>query len=365
MNIIELNEMIDLINRFFHETSHKMLMIGEMVGSHPLSHVVDAATEIVRFDEILILEGCADYCYIPKKPIFNYLPYPQIFTDQFLPNVEAYDPFQPHLWEPNQPIVKSINQEFLRRFQIVIVNNAHLIDPWILDQIAKMCKWKCIFIGDPFDIGGEPFMKMPTLVACLEKQSPIIGMARKLYGISTYAIDKKAPGNVTNGKVTRKGLGKLDGRIYVSNDAELVQLVQDQQRKQPFRKGQRFFVTDDRIHLIMDEQTKNIQHITKNALLIMGRMNSNSYLPQSYQIHHSKQTIRFDIQYDHVTHFPNEWDYRMRVKPANMLTLEDAKHHRYFNTIFVCHGDFSKRELYSVMKNSVNLTICSIKGEKK
>ena len=220
-------------------------------------------------------------------------------------------------------------------------------------------------IGDPFDIGGEPFTNMPTIIECLEKQSPTIGMARKLYGISTYAIDKKAPGNVTNGKVTRKGIGRLDGRTYLCKDLEIVQTVQEQQRKQPFRKGLRFFVTDDRIHTIMEERTKEAYHITKNALLIMGRTNASSVIPQAFQIHHSKHVIRCDVQYDHITLFPNEWDYRVKVKPANVLSLEDAKHHRYFNTVLVCNGEVSKRELYSVMKNSVNLAICQIKGASK
>lgn len=363
MTIIELNEMIDLTNRFFCNTSHKMLMLGGMVGSHPLSHVLDVVTELVRFDEILILEGCADFCYIPKRSVVNYIPYPQVFTDMYVPNVRPYDPFEPQLWNQNQPIVKAINQELIRSYQVVIVNNAHLIDPLLLESIAETCKWKCVLIGDPFDVGGEGFINSPTIVESLEKQSPIIGMARKLYGVLTFAIDKKVPGNVVNGKVTRKGIGRLDGRIYVSNNDELVQEVQDHQRKQLFRKGQRVMVTDRRIFTIPNEQTKEVVHVTKNALMTMGRTNSSSVVPQQFRIHHSKQTIRCDITYQN-PRFPNEWDYHIQVKPANILSIEDAKHHRYFNTVLVCQGDVSKQELYSMMKNSVNLAICTIKGVK-
>ena len=364
MTIIELHEMIDLTNRFFLETSHKMLMLGGMVGSHPLSHVLDVATEIVRFDEILILEGCEDFCYIPKKPVPNYIPYAQVFVDLPVSGVLPYDTFEPKLWETSCPTIKAIDQDYIRQYDVIIVNNAHLIDPSLINMIASTAKWKCILIGDPFDIGGEPFTNFPTIIDCLEKQSPIIGMARKLYGISTYAIDKKAPGNVTNGKVTRKGIGRLDGRTYVCNDPDIITQAQMQQYKHPFRKGLRFFVTDKRIHLIKEENTKETHHLAEHALLIMGRTNVNSVIPQAFQLHHSKQIIHCDIQYDKIKHFPNEWDYRVKVKPANILSIHDAKYHRYFNTVLVCNGEISKRELYSIMKNSVNLTICTIKGER-
>lgn len=362
MNVIELNELIDLTNRFFDHGAYPTLTIGGIVGSHPLSHILDVATDMVPFESILIIEGCEDFCYIPKKPIPNYIPYQQLFIDMFVENVKPYDPFAPRLWEENQPKIKAVDQEFIRRFQLVIINNAHLIEPEMLRMIVDVCKWKSVLIGDPFDVGGEPFMDAPTIVNCLEKQSPIIGMARKLWGVPTYAIDKKAPGTVNSGRVTRKGIGKLDGRTYISNHLDLVQAVQNQQRKQAFRKGQKFFVTDDRIYNIMEEKNHQLQHITKNALLIMGRTNSLSQIPQQFQIHHSKYTIRCDVIYDHIGTYPNEWDYRIKVKPANILSVADAKYHRYFNTVFVCIGDVSKRELYSVMKNSVNLTLCGVKG---
>lgn len=362
MNVIELNELIDLLHRFFDHGSYETLMIGGIVGSHPLSHVLDVATDLVDFENILIVEGCEDFCYIPKKPIPNYIPYQQLFIDMFVPNVKPYNPFEPKLWDQNQPHIKAVDQEHIRRFQLVVINNAHLIEPELLRMIVDVCKWKCVLIGDPFDVGGEPYMDAPTIVNCLEKQSPIIGMARKLWGVPTYAIDKKAPGNVTSGKVTRRGIGRLDGRTYISNHLELVQTIQDQQRKQTFRKGQRVFVTDERIHNVMDEQDHQLQHITKNALLIMGRTNSTSSLPQQFQIHHSKRSVRCDIIYDHIEKYPNEWDYRIKVKPANVLSVADARYHRYFNTVLVCIGDISKRELYSVMKNSVNLAICTVKG---
>ena len=361
MNMIELNEMTDLLERFFHDTSHRMLMIGGIVGTHLLSHVLNAATEIYPFERILTLEGCADYCYIPKRFIPNYIPYSYIFYDMYVPTVDHEEVFPVHFYQEKIPCVKMIHHSMYQKYPIVIINNAHLIDIEMIQQLVETCRWKIVLIGDPFDIGGEEFMQVPCVVSCLEKQSPIVGMARKLWDISTYAIDKRAPGNVTHGKVTRKGIGKLDGRMYISNDMEIVQSANQQQRMQTFRKGLRFLVTDDRLSIALDD-TKQQHVITKNMMLIMNRANLNSPIPQQFRLYHSKQIIRLDIEYDTTQHYLNERDYHIQVKPANVLTPNDAKYHRYLNTVLVITKELSKREMYSVMKNSVNLAICTMKG---
>lgn len=361
LNLVELNEMTDLLYRFFHESSHRMLMIGGIVGTHLLSHVLDAATEVYPFERVLTLEGCADYCYIPKRFVPNYIPYSYIFYDMYVPTLHEEEIFPVKFYQENFPTVKMIHHSMYQQYPIVIVNNAHLIDIEIIQQLVETCRWKIVLIGDPFDIGGEEFMQVPCLTTCLEKQSPIIGMARKLWDISTYAIDKRAPGNVTNGKVTRKGIGKMDGRMYITNDLEIVQNAQQQQRMQTFRKGLRFLVTDDRLSVAFDE-TKQQHVVTKNMMLIMNRANLNSPIPQQFRLYHSKQIIRLDIEYDHVQHYLNERDYHIRVKPANVLTPSDAKYHRYLNTVLVVTKEVPKREMYSIMKNSVNLAICTVKG---
>jgi hypothetical protein len=97
-------------------------------------------------------------------------------------------------------------------------------------------------------------------------------------------------------------------------------------------------------------------------MLIMNRANIGSPIPQQFRLYHSKETIRLDVEYDDIQHYPNEHDYHIRVKPANILTPEDARYHRYLNTVLVVTKDVPKREMYSVMKNSVNLAICRVKG---
>jgi hypothetical protein len=97
-------------------------------------------------------------------------------------------------------------------------------------------------------------------------------------------------------------------------------------------------------------------------MLIMNRANLNSPIPQQFRLYHSKQIIRLDIEYDTTQHYLNERDYHIQVKPANVLTPNEAKYHRYLNTVLVITKELSKREMYSVMKNSVNLAICTMKG---
>lgn len=363
MTIIELNEMIDMLSNFFHNTSHRMLMIGGIVGSHPLSHVLDVVTEQLNFDNVLILDGCADFAYIPKKFIGNYLPYQYMFADMYVPNVSQPVPFGVSLWKQSIPTVRTINQQKMNQYEVVIVNNAHLIEMDYLRMIIEASKWKCVLIGDPYDIGGEDFMHAPCIVDCLEKQSPIVGMARKLWDIPTKAIDKHVPGNVMSGKVTRKGIGKSDGRMYICNNLDILEYAHAQQMKQDFRKGQKFFVTDERIHHVVDEDKEQTHVINKNCMLVMHRANSLSPIPQQFRLYHSKKIIRLEIEYDTVQHLHNELDYHIRVKPGNVLTSKDARYHRYIETVLVCSGEeLPKRYLYSAMKNSVNLAICTVKG---
>lgn len=361
MNIIELNEMIDLINKFFHEYSHKTLTIGGIVGSHPLSHILDIATGIVPFEKILIIDGCMDFTLLSKRYIPNYVPYQSLLMDRYVQSIEDPIPFKVSLWKERIPTVKTIDHQRIRQFEIVLINNAHLIEPDYLNMIIEACRWKCVVIVDPFDIGGEQFLYATTIVDCLEKQSPIVGMARHLYGISTRAIDKNAPGNVSTGRLTRRGIGKSDGRMYISNDLNLVNDVQDQMRKLPFRRGQKVLVTDTRIHNVIDESLHMSRVVTKNMLLNIHRATSSNN-PQQLRFYHSKRVFRTYIEYDHIPHFPNEDDYHVQVKPANILSPNDARYHRYGNVIFIPVGEVSKRMMYSIMKNSINLAICNVKG---
>ena len=360
VNVIELNEMIDLLNRFFHYSSEKHLVIGGIVGSHPLTYVLDTVTGFTTFDNVLILEGCADFAYIPKQFMNNYIPYQYILEDAYVEDINPPQPFVFDLWEKKLPTMKRVNRNFIKSFDVVIVNNAHLIEPQFRGMIGEAANMKCIFIGDPYDIGGEEFSYAPVITDCLEKQSAIVGMARNLYDVSTRMLDKRVPGDVKNGKISRRGIGKLDGKMYVSNNAKLVEAYQNEYRKIPFRKGQRFFVTDDRVQYVFEEDNKTKHVIYKNTMLQMQKATAVAQ-PNIMCLYHSKKSIKAYIEYDNKEKFPNERDYHILVKPANILTVDDARYHRYLDTVLIFTGELTRRQLYSVMKNSVNLTICDMK----
>lgn len=361
MYVIELNELIDMTTNFFYNHSHKSMVIGGIVGSHPLSHVLDVATGITDFTNILVIEGCMDFTYIPKRMIQNYVPYQYLIIDQYVSSLSEPEPFQVRLWEQRLPTVKAIETKFLRQFDYVIINNAHLIDAQYVQGFVDLCRNKCVVIVDPFDIGGEHFSNVPTLIETLEKQSPIVGMARRLYDIPTRMIDKHVPGNVVSGRLNRNGIGRSDGRMYVSNNIPIVEEASSKMRKQPFRHGQRYFVTDEHVHIIYDTEAKTHHHIMKNAMLIMQRATSSTN-QHIVRIYHSKQNLKMYLEYDHIQHHVNEYDYHIQVKPANVLSTQDARYHRYLNTALIPTANITNRELYSVMKNSVNLTICEVRG---
>ena len=360
MTIIEINEMIDLISRFMRDSACKNLVIGGLVGSHPLSYALDVVTETIDFEDILILEGCADFCYINKPFVKNYIPYYYALKNVYGGSLCDDDiPFSRTLFQNRIYTKKVVNEDFINKFEFVIINNAHLIDLVYLDEIVKLSKWKCITIVDPFDIYGEHFLYATTIVDTLEKQSPIIGFARKLYGYNTY-IDKNVPGDIKAGKITRRGVGKIDGRMHVCDDSDIVNEANQLQIKRPFKRGQRLFVTDNRLEEVTDD-SKETHIITNTSMIVVERAISVNSIPNYLRIYHSRNIFRGFVKYYDPYSIGSDV-YDITVKPANVLHINDSIYHRYMNTVVSQSKGLTKRELYSITKNSVNMILCDVKG---
>lgn len=359
MKIIEINEMIDLMSRFMKDSASRNLIVGGLVGSHPLSHALEVATETFDFEDILILEGCPDFCYVNKPFVKNYIPYYYALTNIYTGSINNDIPFGGYLLHKRICTKLVVNEPFIRKFKFVIINNAHLIDLVYLDAIVKAGSWKCITIVDPFDVGGEHFLYAATIVDTLEKQSPVIGFARKLYGYNTY-IDKKIPGDIKAGKITRRGVGKIDGRMHVCDDIDIVNEANQLQIKRPFKRGQRLFVTDNILEEVMDD-SKERHIIAKNSMLVIERAISGNSIPNYLRIYHSRNVFRGFVRY-YTSGSIGANAYDLVVKPANVLHINDSIYHRYMNTVVSQSKGLSKRELYSITKNSVNMILCDVKG---
>lgn len=363
MTIIEPHELIDITNNFFHDPFKRDLIVGGLAGTNIFHDIIDTATGYTDFENILMLDGCADYCYAIKPYVKNYIPYHYIFNDQFIGGTNKIDMGKvmatSSMFSVEHRMIPLINLDLIKRYPVVIINNAHLIDPIYVETISACSPIKCIIIVDPFDIGGEQFDPL-TVVSTYTKQPKPICLARQLYGYET-AIDKKIPGNVKYGKITKRGVGKLDGKMHICDNEDIVREVQNNQYNKPLKKGQRLFITDERHHIAGD--TNGDTHVlSKNMMLIVEKAVSKEYFPSYFRPYQYRYSFKQFVRYDNIPKTRDQVS-NIAVKPANILNVYDASHHRYMNTVFTYTTDhIPKRHLYSVMKNSVNLTICELRG---
>ena len=255
--------------------------------------------------------------------------------------------------------VPLINVNLIKQYSIVIINNAHLIDSMYIEAIYCNTPIKCVIIVDPFDIGGEQYNPLTVVTTYIKQPKPIC-LARQLYGYETI-LDKKVPGDVKYGKITRRGIGRLDGKMHICDNEEIVKDVQMNQYNKPLKKGQRLFITDNKHHIAGDNNgDKHV--LSKNMMLIVEKHVNQDYFPSYFRPYQYRYVFKQYVRYDNVEKTRDQVS-DIAVKPANVLNIIDASHHRYMNTIFTYTNEhIPKRYLYSVIKNSVNLTICELKG---
>jgi hypothetical protein len=101
------------------------------------------------------------------------------------------------------------------------------------------------------------------------------------------------------------------------------------------------------------DQSGGRRNITRDALLVT--MNPTAHPYGKYRIHGSKLILQADVSYkdDVPSHI-------MRVKPANILHVNEFYKHKFGQIIFVQteRSRDTRRQYYSLLKNSVNLIIC-------
>lgn len=348
-NILEIYQMIEYLEDFFSSSRRQQLVIGEISGALLFKHVIDATTKFYPFTNILVVEGCQDYIGLMKDPLNNHLFYAEMFVDEVCDSLILYDPFKPSILNPKTEYYKIFRSEQFSKYDIMIIRDAHLIPKGYLEAIYMNFSGKIVSIVDPYDIGGEVYFGIPVLTDTINKLSPINAMARSVYNVDTRCVDRSIKGTVTDVKLSKRTLGKIDDKQYITIDRSVCETIRSKQLQSNFRKNQKVLVTSDRLYTCQDEH-KMWRTVTGNSILII--QSSSVHPVMKLRIYSSKTIIGGDLTYSMTA--PT---YMIQCQPANILMIEESAHHRYNHSVLVYDDDISKRQKYSILKNSNNVTI--------
>lgn len=349
--IYEIHEMIEYLSHFFNESKFRSIGLGEIIGADLLQMVINEATVRFEFNNILIVEGCQDYIGLYKKKIPNHIFYAGILLNELNERMIPYNSFIPKWCQEKNSYKCKVNDGILNDYSLIIVNNANLIYKDILQNIIKKTTGRCILIGDPFAIHGENFVEYPTLVDSLNKMSPIMTTARQLYGIETRMIDRNIKSDIREAKVPRRSIGKLDKVQYVTNDPILLEEVRNKQYSIKFRKGLRIMIDSNLVY------HDNEIFVTNYSMGTITQIPNQTKPKMEMRLYNSKDIFTSSMDYEGSDHFLSP----IKVKPANILSIEEAIHHR-FNTLHLVltDTDISVREYYSLLRITNNFLISRV-----
>lgn len=347
---LEINEMIDLIDDFLQNEDSHQLMLNGMIGSGLSTLTIQQTLLYYKFPKILIIEGCQDYIGLDKVPIKNHIFYAQAFVEMMIDSIIEYDCFKPQILNPYPEYQQILNMNMINEYDVIIVSDAHLIQSDMLNAIIKNFSGKIICIFDPFE--SDAHLPFPVLTDTLSRVSPMIAMARSIFGVDSRSIDRSIKCGVNEAKVSKRSIGKIDTNQYISNDPCLINIIRDKQYQTVFRKHQKFLVSDNHLTQFTDEVGQIIT-IRKNS---MFTIDSNVKPLMKLRLYGSKQYFFTNITYSDE---PSYYSYPIHVKPGNILNLEEQMHHRYNHAIVITAETLSPAQRYSLLKNSNYLTIAT------
>ena len=96
----------------------------------------------------------------------------------------------------------------------------------------------------------------------------------------------------------------------------------------PFRKGQRLWVTDNRIKRLIDLDGRHYT-ITKNTLLVVDTVHINSR-SLSLKVWGTKFVFESEVSYSDQPKLGV-----IKVRPANVIMTDEVRYHKYPNTDFL------------------------------
>lgn len=355
-NIIEISEMIDQLQDFACN-DEQIFYCGGIVGTEIFRYVTKAALLTLRKNkQIMFIDGCQDNVVIHRKKSFpiNYVYYRDLFIDVL--SLSTRDTFSPQYDPVSYSVTKFLDKNKFFGIDAIIINNAQLMEYEYLQEILKSVNCKVFVISDPFDVGGLPFSVYPTLTDSLLKQTYITSYARHLYGVDSSAVDKRIKCGIVKIKLAKRSYGRMDSSQHVTNNSVILEEVNNRQIMLPFKKNQKFIITDDRSDVSYDIDLKEgVTNFHRGSLITLENRQGDA---PTFRLHNSQLCRQMFITYKQTS----EIYAGTSVIPANMISVEDAVFHRFRDTTFVFDTDspldISSR--YSIIKNTNFLKLIEI-----
>lgn len=352
--VIEINEMIDVLDDFCRNDKHS-IVAGGIAGTEIERYTLESVTGVTSWDKILVLQCCQDYMGLMKEQLPNVIFYGDLFYDEMVDPLIPRDPWRPDIFDMDAEYVTKIRADRIANYEFIVVLNAHLIynDRW-RKMIEDNFSGKIIYIVDPIE--ERVSSSVPIITDTLMKVSPMIALARAAVQVDTRSVDRKVPGTLNEvSKMSKRSIGKLDDKQYITNDYQLLCEIREKQEKSSVRKNQKVLIGYN--HPIISNMNSNglITLIPQSMLVVK---NPNSRPLMTHRVYNSKTEFYMDISYLPGTLLPKS---TVHVVAANIIAINEMKPHRFNHTV-MCMCDNSRLtpfEKYILFKNSNNVTIVS------
>lgn len=347
--ILEISQMIDLLEDHFSPTwgNQQTLIVGGVVGTAIFKHAIHACMKYHSFNAILTVDGCRDYIGLLRKPMHNYIYYMDLFRTIQIPPIQTIsNPFERHVIDFEEGYQIKLEESYINKYEVIIINNAHLIPEHLLESIQKYFHGKILCIVDPLDLLGAEY-NVPTLYDSLSKQTNMVALARSMYGIETRAVDRKIKCEFKRIKMYKRGIGKIDSNQYVTNSPMILSQIREKQYVSQFRRNQKFIVKS-KAFTMLNDQTGQPVKIGPDTMCSLSTV---SKPLMKLRIHSSTREF-----YANLTYRSNRKG--LYVEPANIISFDDAILHR-FNSLVVVLGEepMTNRCWYSLMKIANNISV--------
>lgn len=357
MNIIQIHEMIDTLEDFVSNPMMHSFFAGGIIGSGIFGIGLNSLLTKYEFTEICVIEGCQDYIGMRKKPVIhNYFYYKDLFADMVSYDPKGINSYERGfmVWNPMKlKYTQYIDTRKLSGFKCLIINDCQLIDRNVVNALIDSFPGKVLCIFDPLEPLGESYMGYPFVIDSLTRLSVINALARNVFGISTRSIDKSVKCSVKESKIPKRSIGKNTPTQFITDNKFFAEEVAFKQKLGSFKKGQRLWVTDTRIRRLRDDDGFEFT-ITKDSLLVIERVH---VLDKRLKLRLWNTTITFSSEVLYTDDIDELSMDIIAVKPANIITTDMIKYHKFPNTVLVTNEPLSQRDQYVLLKNTNNLVV--------
>lgn len=361
MNIISVETLITNFESFIKDDNYAGFVVGEMAGCNTLKYIAQIAASEYGFKNILFVSGIQDDIYNGKK-LSNHVYWASLFDDFSIDGVVPYDIYKPRIC--NQPFqyTQNVVQPMIAPFKFMVIHDAHKIPKEYLNKLVTAFRGKHVLIVDPFDEGGLEWSYADTVTEAYDSVSRVIGFARYLYGFDTRNVNKKAKNIVSyDMKISKRTVGKIDERQYVTLDPYLHANTIDRLKQTALRRNFKIMILSNMMNIRHNLEMPFPHALTYGTILqVTGVMNKQP----KFILHASKINMTFTCPFVYEIDPFRTPRNAMLITPANILGIGDAVRHKFKDLVVVTTNEYpslSVRQQYALLKTGMNVYFTSLK----